>query len=110
MPAEALCYVWDNKEPKGAEFDNAFTKRERMEVLESGAAKSGGWITEKRNLLNDYKRAFGAEAGDLQPDVIGIAIQADADNTKAHGVAYFSDMDLRSAAAAAPAAPAAAKE
>jgi hypothetical protein len=101
VPAEALCYVWDNKEMKGSEFDNAFTKRERMEVLESGATKAaGGWLSEKRNLLTDYKKAFGAEAGELVPDVIGIAIQADADNTKAHGVAYFSDVDLRSAPAA----------
>ena len=44
---------------------------------------------------------FGTEAGDLMPDVVGVAIQADADNTKAHGVAYFSDMDLRGSPPAA---------
>ena len=87
-----------------ANSDNAFTKRIRMDVLESGATdKTGGWLTECRNLLADYKRAFGAEAGDTVPDVVGVAIQADADNTKAHGLFYFSDVDLRGAPAARPA-------
>lgn len=104
VPTEALCYVWDNKEMKGSEFDNAFTKRVRMDVIESGeSTKSNGWLSEKRNLMADYKKAFGGEAGDLLPDVVGIAIQADADNTKGHGIAYFSDMDLRGAPAAKPA-------
>jgi hypothetical protein len=40
--------------------------------------------------------------------VVGVAVQADADNTKSHGVSYFSDIDLSGAVAAAP-APAAAK-
>jgi len=104
VPTQTLCYVWDVKESKGSEFDNAFTKRIRMDVLESGATnKAGGWLNERRNLLADYKRAFGAEAGDTVPDVVGVAIQADADNTKAHGISYFSDVDLRGAPAAKPA-------
>ncbi|MGJ7511914.1 DUF3047 domain-containing protein [Variovorax sp. GT1P44] len=107
VPTQTLCYVWDVKESKGSEFDNAFTKRIRMDVLESGATdKSGGWLTERRKLVTDYKRAFGAEAGDTLPDVVGVAIQADADNTKAHGISYFSDIDLRGATAAAPSAAA----
>ena len=102
VPTEALCYAWDEKEPKGSEFDNAFTKRVRMDVIESGpATQAGGWLSEHRNLMADYKKAFGAEAGDLLPDVVGVAIQADADNTKAHGIAYFSDMDLRGSPPAA---------
>jgi hypothetical protein len=111
VPTETLCYVWDNKEAKGNEFENAFTKRIHMMVLESGAAaKAGSWTSERRNLLADYKRAFGEEAGDIRPDVTAVAVSADADNTHAHGLAYFSDLDLRGnpppPAAAAPAAPA----
>ncbi|MDM0032560.1 DUF3047 domain-containing protein [Variovorax sp. J22P271] len=116
VPTETLCYVWDNKEAKGNQFDNAFTKRIRMVVLESGAAaKPGSWTAERRNLLSDYRRAFGGEAGDIQPDVTAVAVSADADNTHGHGIAYFSDLDLRgnppspAAASAAAAAPAAAE-
>lgn len=107
VPTETLCYVWDNKEAKGNAFDNAFTKRIRMVVLESGAApKPGSWIAERRNLLTDYKRAFGDEAGDLLPDVTAVAVSADADNTHGHGLAYFSDLDLRGALATQVAGPA----
>jgi hypothetical protein len=95
VPSEALCYVWDGKEPKGSSLINAFTKRVRMVVLESGpGARPGAWMAERRNLLADYKRAFADEAGDAMPDVVAIAISADADNTHGHGIAYFSDLVL----------------
>jgi len=96
VPSEALCYVWDKKEAKGSTLVNAFTQRMRMVVLESGAAANpAAFVSERRNLLADYKRAFGDEAGDTMPDVVAIAVSADADNTQGHGLAYFSDIDLR---------------
>jgi len=97
VPSEALCYVWDKKEAKGTALVNAFTQRMRMVVLESGAAADkAAFVSERRNLLADYKRAFGDEAGDTLPDVVAVAISADADNTQGHGLAYFTDIDLRS--------------
>lgn len=99
VPSEALCYVWDNKEPKGNSLVNAFTNRMRMVVLESGpASASGAWVSERRDLLADYRRAFAHEAGGSMPDVVAVAISADADNTRGHGLAYFSDVMLRGAA------------
>lgn len=95
VPSETLCYVWDGKEARNTELVNAFTQRIRMLVLESGPAEPGTWRSERRNLLADYQRAFGAEAGGLQPDVVGVAVSADADNTGGHGLAYFADLDLR---------------
>ncbi|MDR6858214.1 DUF3047 domain-containing protein [Variovorax guangxiensis] len=96
VPSEALCYVWDKKEAKGTSLVNAFTQRMRMVVLESGpAADKAAFVSERRNLLADYKRAFGDEAGDTLPDVVAVAVSADADNTQGHGLAYFTDIDLR---------------
>lgn len=109
VPSEALCYVWDNREAKGTMLVNAFTRRMRMVVLESGpAAAPGTWMPERRNLLADYRRAFGDESGGAMPDVVAVAISADADNTHGHGLAYFSDIDLRGSVAApmhGPASP-----
>ena len=53
VPSETLCYVWDEKEAKNTLLPNAFTRRIRMLVLESGAAgaNAGGWRSERRNLL-----------------------------------------------------------
>lgn len=102
VPSETLCYVWDAKEAKGTLLPNAFTRRIRMLVLESGPAGAGvdGWRGERRNLLADYQRAFADEAGGLQPDIVGVAISADADNTEGHGLAFFSDLELQGAPAA----------
>ncbi|MEJ8846826.1 DUF3047 domain-containing protein [Variovorax rhizosphaerae] len=100
VPTETLCYVWDVKEPKGSLFVNAFTNRMQMLVLESGpTTAAGGWVPEKRNVLEDYRRAFGREAGTLVPDVVAVAVAADSDNTQGHGLSFFSDIDLRGTAA-----------
>lgn len=95
VPSETLCYVWDGKEARNTALVNAFTQRIRMLVLESGPAAPGTWRSERRNLLADYQRAFGEEAGGLQPDVVGVAVSADADNTRGQGLAFFADLDLR---------------
>ncbi|GAC1355670.1 MAG: DUF3047 domain-containing protein [Variovorax sp.] len=98
VPSEALCYVWDNKEPKGTVLVNAFTRRMQMVVLESGPpATTGTWVSERRGLLADYQRAFGGEAGSTMPDVVAVVISADADNTHGHGLAYLTDLALNAA-------------
>ncbi len=109
VPSETLCYVWDQKEAKGTALASAFTQRIRMIVLESGAAAPGTWLPERRNLLADYRRVFGDEAGDTVPDVVAVAVSADADNTHGHGLAFFSDFDLRMGAAHNASAPAPAR-
>ena len=40
VPSEALCYVWDNRLPRGSLLPNAFTRRIRMLVLESVRRRS----------------------------------------------------------------------
>ncbi len=94
VPTETLCYVWDNKLPIETGIPNAFTKRIRFIVLESGAGKLGQWIAQRRGLAADYLRMFADEAEGKVPEVIGIAVSADSDNTHGHGLAYFGDITL----------------
>ena len=94
VPAETLCYVWDNKVPVDTTLKNAFTTRIRVIVLQSGSGKLGSWATQKRNVVADYQRLFGDESEGKVPDVIGVAVSADADNTHGHSVAYFGDVVL----------------
>ena len=94
VPAETLCYVWDNKLPVDTALPNAFTQRIRTIVLQSGTSRLGQWMAQKRNLVADYQRLFGDEAEGKVPDVIGVAVAADADNTHGHSVAYFGDIVL----------------
>jgi len=94
VPGETLCYVWDNKLPPDTGLINAFTKRIRFIVLESGSAKLGQWASARRNLAADYQRMFGDESEGKLPEVIGVAVSADADNTHGHGLSYFGDVTL----------------
>jgi len=59
-------------------------------VLESGSRRNGEWITESRNVEEDYRRTFGT-----QPDTIhAVAVMVDTDNTKSSATAWFSDITL----------------
>ena len=93
IPAETLCYVWDNKQPVGSAQHNAFTHRMRYIVLQSGSQHLGQWMTEQRNLAADYAQAFGDESSAM-PMLIGITISADSDNTHGSGLAYMGDIRL----------------
>ena len=94
VPGETLCYVWDNKLPPDTGIVNAFSKRIRMIVLDSGSAKLGQWVAQRRNVVADYQRMFGDESEGKVPEVVGVAISADADNTHGHALAYFGDVTL----------------
>lgn len=93
VPAATVCYVWDTALAPGTTLDNAFTRRMRYIVLQSGSSKLNQWVAERRDVAADFKRVFGAESPTVPP-VIGIAVGADADNTASRSVAYVADVAL----------------
>jgi hypothetical protein len=84
-PRAALNYIWDNRLPPGTTLHNAYTERARMIVVRSGAAEVGRWITETRNVLDDYRRLFGGDP----PPVAGVAVMTDTDDTGERAVAWY---------------------
>lgn len=90
IPAAALNYVWDNRQPVGTIQANTYTDRARMIVLRSGAAQAGQWVTETRDLRADFRAAFGEEA----PDVVALAIATDTDNTGGRALAWYGDIEF----------------
>ena len=93
LPNATVCYVWDPTLAAGTELDNAFTRRMRYIVLESGADKVGKWMPEKRDVMADFVKLFGSESPKAPP-IMGIAIGADADNTHTRSVAYVANIVL----------------
>ena len=93
VPAATVCYVWDAHLAVGTTLDNAFTRRQRYMVLESGADKLGRWVGERRDLGADFTKLFGDESPTV-PMILGVAVGADADNTKSHSVSYVSGVIL----------------
>lgn len=86
-----LVYCWDNKHPIESIYPNPWQKeKEKMIVLESGPAKVGSWVEERRNLYDDYVKAFQEKP----PNVEGIAFVPDTDNTKSKVEAFFDDLKI----------------
>ncbi|MEK9777059.1 MAG: DUF3047 domain-containing protein [Quisquiliibacterium sp.] len=87
LPDAAINYVWDNRNPIGTEQPNAYTDRVTMIVLRSGAADTGRWIGERRDVGADVARLFSPAATTVQ-----LAVTADTDNTGETARAGFADM------------------
>ncbi len=91
IPIAAINYIWDGKTPKGTVVENAYTDFAKMIVVESGPERVGRWVSEERNLYEDYRTAFG----DTPPFVNGVAIMTDTDNTREEAIAYYGDIVFR---------------
>ena len=87
-PIGAINYIWESKSPIGTIRPNPYTDRVQMIVIESGSTRLNEWITEERNVYEDYKKAFGKDP----PRISGVAIMTDTDNTKESAIAYFGDI------------------
>jgi len=96
LPAAALCYVWDNRHPAGTSAWSPYTDRVRVIVLESGGARAGEWVEERRDVAADYRAAFGAP---LHP-VSGVAAGNDTDQTGESATAWFGDLRFEAAGSA----------
>lgn len=93
IPIAAINYIWDGKTTEGTIVENAYTDFVRMIVVESGQDHVGRWIEEERNLLDDYRKAFGEDP----PLVNAVAIMTDTDNTGEAATAHYGDILFKKA-------------
>lgn len=86
-PVPTLRYVWTNGlHQKGDVIDNPYLPGVvRSIVIQTGDA--GSWHVEKRNIVQDYERAFGSAPKDT---VHAIALFTDNDQTKEEAVALYA--------------------
>ena len=93
LPYATLMYIWSNKEPVGKIIPGPRTTRIQMVVASSGASGVGAWQTLSRNVVDDYKRAFGEDPGKLT----GIAVLTDTDNTGEKAESWYGDIQFQGA-------------
>lgn len=91
IPVRAISYIWANQAAERQIVPNPYTDWVQMIPVESGNANAGTWQVETRNVVQDYRAAFGEEP----PAIRGIAIMTDADNTGGSATAYYGDMRMR---------------
>ena len=90
-PLGAINYIWESRAPVGTAVPNPYTDQVQMIVVDSGSSKLNTWITEERNVYEDYKRAFGQDP----PMISGVAIMTDTDNTGESAEAYYGDIAFK---------------
>lgn len=93
MPYATLVYIWENRVPPNTVIPNLHTSRIKMIVAESGRGNLGRWQRVTRNIVDDYRRAFGEEPG----MITSVGIMTDTDNTGLKAEAFYGDIELRRA-------------
>jgi len=90
LPGNALNYIWANRLPVGEIVANPFTDTTMMVAVNSGATNTGEWVTVERDIVADYRKAFGRKP----PKLVGVAIMSDSDNTGASATAWYGNVSL----------------
>jgi len=78
-------YVWDTTAPVGTIVKSEKTSTITYIVLRSGAADLGKWVTERRNVVEDFKKIYGEEPEG--PGAISVAI--DSNDTSSTAESYI---------------------
>jgi hypothetical protein len=89
----AIVYIWDTTALQGTMGDAAapFFMSIKAVVVRSGKSGTGSWITETRNIYDDYKKLFGGEP----EDVSGVRIQTNSQHTGTSAESYFADIAFK---------------
>lgn len=88
IPIRAMNYIWSTNGEVGAIHSNPWTNLSQMIIIESGTKRTGQWVTETRNILEDYRKIYQTNP----PRINAIAIMTDSDNTKQSGEAYYGEI------------------
>ena len=73
--SRVIGYIWDTTAPAGAMHKSQKTGTVTYIVLRSGPAELGKWLTERRNVREDFKKAYGEEPDD--PGIVSVGIDSD---------------------------------
>ncbi len=88
LPYASLLYVWLNNRPLETVYSSPHTERVRHIVVESGEKRLDQWLTMRRNVLEDYRRAYGEEPG----DIVAVGIMTDYGDNGAPRRAQYGDI------------------
>ncbi len=87
---KSIVYIWDTTAPEGlmSEAIAPPLMTIKLVVVRSGPAELGKWITETRNIYEDYKKFYGEEP----PLVKGMRLQINSQHTETSAESYFADV------------------
>jgi hypothetical protein len=93
LPYATLMYVWGGKVALDSITPSSRSSRIKMLAVAVDDQGLGQWHTYSRNLVADFKRAFGEEPGKVN----SIQVMSDTDNTGADAQASYGDIGVSAA-------------
>jgi hypothetical protein len=91
LPPRVIAYVWDTTLPVGTICKSEKAGTLTYVVVRSGEAELGTFLTESRNVREDFKKIYGEEPTD--PLVVSLAI--DSNDTHTSAEAFFGPIRFR---------------
>lgn len=92
---QSIVYLWDTSAPEG--YTGAALAPPLMSikvvVVRSRPDKTGRWLTETRNVYEDYQKLFGPCV--KPPVVSGMRIQINTQHTKTSAESFFADVKFK---------------
>jgi Protein of unknown function (DUF3047) len=73
LRSRLIAYAWGSVEPAGSIERSRKTNTVTFFILRSGSENLGRWLTERRNVVDDYRRVYGERPAE-SPKVIAISI------------------------------------
>ena len=90
--SRVIGYIWDTTAPAGTIVKSQKTGLVTYVVMRSGDADIGKWVTETRNVCEDYKKIYGEEPDEK---VEALSIGIDSDDTRSRAEGYVGDILFR---------------
>ncbi len=93
LRSRIIGYVWDATAPSNAIEQSRKTRTTSFVIVHSGVADLGRWITERRNVYEDYRRIYG----DAPDNPRAIALSIDTNDTHATAEALLGPIAFEAA-------------
>lgn len=85
-------YVWDTTAPAGTIVKSPSVGAVTYVVVRSGRADAGRWLTETRNVYDDYKQIYGEEPPE---EIRLISLAIDSNDTRSTAESYAGEIFFR---------------
>lgn len=88
LNTRSVGYIWDSQAPAGFSGTSTVYSKMKYIVLQSGRAKLNQWISEVRDVYEDYKKLFQEEP----PTLGGVVLYINTQHTKSSAEIFYADI------------------
>jgi hypothetical protein len=90
--SRVIGYVWDTTAPVGTFVPSTNSNNVTYVIQRSGGADRNRWLTETRNVYDDYRRIFGDEPAE---ELRAVSVAIDSNDTRSSAEAFVGEIVFR---------------